>query len=77
MRTEERHDFGPRRYLTLCVKAHQSGLLSEGEVAERLALSPVDARDAVQRIIVQTDVSPDGEWIQGSLDLTTALLPAG
>ncbi|MBA3274731.1 MAG: ImmA/IrrE family metallo-endopeptidase [Chloroflexia bacterium] len=74
---EERHDIGPRRYLTLCAQAFQAGSLSEGEVAEHLGLSLVDARDAVQRILSQTDVSLDGEWVQGSLDLTTAMLPAG
>jgi len=74
---EERYDIGPRRYLTLCAQAHQAGFLSEGEVAEHLGLSLVDARDAVQRILSQSDVSLDGEWVQGSLDLTTSMLPAG
>jgi Zn-dependent peptidase ImmA (M78 family)/DNA-binding XRE family transcriptional regulator len=71
-----RHDeIGPQRYLTLCAEAFQRGDLSEGELAQRLNLSRVDARDAVQRLTTMHTITSEGEYEQGSLDLAAALVP--
>lgn len=67
---------GPQRYLTLCAEAFQRGDLSEGELAQRLSLSRVDARDAVQRLTTMHTLTSEGEYEKGSLDLAAALIPA-
>lgn len=71
-----RDEIGPQRYLTLCAEAFQRGNLSEGELAQRLSLSRVDARDAVQRLTTMHTITSEGEYEQGSLDLAAALIPA-
>ncbi len=73
---ENQAGIGPRRYLTLCTMAYQRDLLSEGQLAEYLSRDVVDVRDSMQRFLRQEDVSGEGEWVQGTLDLTTSLARA-
>ena len=66
----------PPRYEALAVQAYTKGLLSEGQLARRLATDRVDALLRVRRLTEQMSSSEDGEWHQVALDLSTPLVGA-
>lgn len=66
----------PLRYEMLAVQAFTEGLLSEGQLAERLGTDRVGARQRVSELTSEPAVSDDGSWWQVPLDLTTALVGA-
>ena len=66
----------PLRYEALAVQAYTQGLLSEGQLARRLATDRVDALRRVRRLTEETRSSEDGEWRQVPLDLSIALVGA-
>ena len=72
---QERSHF-PLRYESLAAQAYTRGLLSEGQLARRLATDRVDAMLRVRRLTEEAQASDDGEWHQVALDLNAALLGA-
>lgn len=66
----------PMRYVALAVQAFEQGLLSEGQLAERLGTDRVGAREWVRALTSEATPSEDGEWLQVPLDLTAALVGA-
>lgn len=66
----------PLRYEALAIQAYTQGLLSEGQLARRLATDRVDALLRVRRLTEETPSLEDGEWQQVGLDLGTALVGA-
>lgn len=64
----------PPRYQMLAVQAYEDGLLSEGQLAERLLTDRIGARALIHDLTVQDQPSEGGEWQQVSLDLTAALV---
>ena len=57
-------------------QAYEAGLLSEGQLAERLGTDRVGARERVQAIASEAQPDEEGQWRQASLDLTTPLVGA-
>jgi Zn-dependent peptidase ImmA (M78 family)/transcriptional regulator with XRE-family HTH domain len=64
----------PLRYVALAVQAFGEGLLSEGQLAERLGTDRVGVRERVRQLTSEAAPADDGEWLQVPLDLTTALV---
>lgn len=64
----------PHRYVALTVQAYREGLLSEGQLAERLGTDRVGARDIVEAATNVTEPDSNGEWRQVTLDLAAALV---
>ncbi len=64
----------PLRYEALAAQAYEAGLLSEGQLAERLGTDRVGARERVQAIASESQPDEEGQWRQASLDLTTPLV---
>jgi Zn-dependent peptidase ImmA (M78 family)/transcriptional regulator with XRE-family HTH domain len=64
----------PMRYRALMAKAYLDAQLSEGELAERLGVSRVEARLMVERLTSEPEQSDDGEWAQLPIDLSAALV---
>jgi len=64
----------PLRYRALGAKAYLDGQLSEGELAERLGMSRVEARQLVANLTSEPQQADDGEWAQVQLDLSAALV---
>ena len=67
----------PLRYEALAVQAYDSGLLSEGQLAERLGTDRIGARERVRELTSEPEPAEDGAWRQVSLDLTKALIGTG
>ncbi|MGH2616435.1 MAG: ImmA/IrrE family metallo-endopeptidase, partial [Thermomicrobiales bacterium] len=66
----------PLRYVALAVQAFAEGLLSEGQLAERLGTDRVGARERVRELTSEPELTADGGWQQVPLDLTKALVGA-
>jgi Zn-dependent peptidase ImmA (M78 family)/transcriptional regulator with XRE-family HTH domain len=66
----------PLRYEALAVQAFEAGLLSEGQLAERLGTDRIGARQRVRELTSETAPTEDGGWLQVPLDLTAALVGA-
>ena len=64
----------PMRYMALAVQAFEQGLLSEGQLAERMGTDRVGARERVRQLTSEAAPAEDGEWLQVPLDLTLALV---
>jgi hypothetical protein len=64
----------PLRYMALAVQAFEEGLLTEGQLAERLGTDRVGARERVRKFTTETEPTEDGGWRQVPLDLTRALV---
>jgi Zn-dependent peptidase ImmA (M78 family) len=64
----------PLRYQMLAIQAYEQGLLSEGQLAERLMTDRIGARDVINDLTLQAQPAEDGTWHQVSLDLTAALV---
>lgn len=64
----------PLRYRALAAKAFLDAQLSEGELAERLGMSRVEARQMVDELTSEPQQTDDGEWAQIQLDLSAALV---
>lgn len=64
----------PLRYVALAVQAHEAGLLTEGQLAERLGADRVGARERVRAFTTEAEPTADGDWQQVSLDLSKSLL---
>lgn len=64
----------PLRYVALAVQAFEEGLLSEGQLAQRLDTDRVGAREYVRQLTNESAPSDDGGWLQVPLDLSTALV---
>jgi hypothetical protein len=64
----------PLRYETLAIQAYEAGLLSEGQLAERLDTDRIGARERIHELTVQSLPVADGEWQQVPLDLTADLI---
>jgi Zn-dependent peptidase ImmA (M78 family)/DNA-binding XRE family transcriptional regulator len=62
------------RYSTLAVQAYKQGLLTEGQLAERLETDRLSARDRVRALTTQSQVSEDGGWRQIPFDLSLPLI---
>jgi Zn-dependent peptidase ImmA (M78 family)/transcriptional regulator with XRE-family HTH domain len=67
----------PLRYVALAVQAYEQGLLTEGQLAERLGTDLVGARERVRELTTEPQPADDGTWRQVSLDLTKALIGVG
>lgn len=61
------------RYAALAVQAYEAGMLTEGQLAERLGTDRVGARDRVQKLTTQSDILEDGHVRQLLLNLTMPL----
>jgi len=64
----------PLRYETLAAQSYMKGLLSEGQLARRLATDRVSALLRVRQLSEESQLSEDGEWYQAGLDLNAALV---
>ena len=64
----------PYRYEMLAAQAYTASLLSEGQLARRLATDRVGALLRVHQLPQAQQPSKDGEWHQVPLDLSAALL---
>jgi Zn-dependent peptidase ImmA (M78 family)/transcriptional regulator with XRE-family HTH domain len=64
----------PLRYEALAVQAFLEDRISEGQLAERLVIDRVGARERVVALTTQPVASEEGEWRQVSLDLSAALV---
>lgn len=73
-RAEPAHVRLPRRYEMLVAQAYERGLLTEGQLAQRLATDRVDAQRRVRELSEERELSPDGEWRQVPFDLNAALV---
>ncbi len=62
------------RYELLAAQAYAKGLLSEGQLAQRLATDRVDALLRIRALDQQQEQTPDGEMHQLHLDLNAPLL---
>jgi Zn-dependent peptidase ImmA (M78 family)/transcriptional regulator with XRE-family HTH domain len=67
----------PIRYEALAVQAFEVGLLSEGQLAERLMTDRVGARERVLALKTQSQASENGGWQQIEIDLATPLVSTG
>lgn len=66
----------PLRYVALAIQAYEEGLLSEGQLAERLGTDRIGARERVRELTSESRPTDDGGWQQVPLDLTKALVGA-
>jgi Zn-dependent peptidase ImmA (M78 family)/transcriptional regulator with XRE-family HTH domain len=66
----------PLRYVALAVQAFEEGMLSEGQLAERLGTDRIGARERVHELTSESRPTEDGGWQQVPLDLTKALVGA-
>ena len=64
------------RYTTLAVQAFEEGLLTEGQLAERLGTDILSARMIVEEMTEGYRTGLDGDEKQASLDLSADLLGA-
>jgi Zn-dependent peptidase ImmA (M78 family)/DNA-binding XRE family transcriptional regulator len=64
----------PRRYEMLAAQAYARALLTEGQLAQRLATDRVDAQRRVRDLSEERELSPDGKWRQVPFDLNAALV---
>jgi Zn-dependent peptidase ImmA (M78 family)/transcriptional regulator with XRE-family HTH domain len=67
----------PIRYEALAVQAYEAGLLTEGQLAERLMTDRVGARERVVAVKTQDQASENGVWQQVELDLALPLAGVG
>jgi Zn-dependent peptidase ImmA (M78 family)/DNA-binding XRE family transcriptional regulator len=63
----------PHRYQMLVAQAYTQGLLSEGQLAQRMVTDRVDALLRVRELTQEDDSSSDGEMHQMQFDLNTTL----
>lgn len=66
----------PHRYELLAAQAYGQGLLSEGQLARRLATDRVDALLRVRELTHEQQEAGDGIWQQVPLDLAAGLIGA-
>jgi Zn-dependent peptidase ImmA (M78 family)/transcriptional regulator with XRE-family HTH domain len=66
----------PLRYEMLAAQAYVSGLLSEGQLARRLATDRVGALLRVRQLTEERQPTEDGDWQQLTIDLNAALVGA-
>ncbi|MEX1159154.1 MAG: ImmA/IrrE family metallo-endopeptidase, partial [Thermomicrobiales bacterium] len=66
----------PLRYEMLAAQAYMQELISEGQLARRLATDRVGAVLRVRQLTEEKQLSEDGEWRQAVLDLNAALVGA-
>lgn len=64
----------PHRYQMLTAQAYTRGLLSEGQLARRMATDRVDALLRVRELTQDSQVSSDGEMHQLQFDLNAVLI---
>ena len=66
----------PSRYIYLAVQAYEQALISEGQLAKFFDTDPVTAREMVDNIIQETNITDDGIIERGRVDFQRSLFSA-